>query len=176
MTTQSRLRLRPFAPQDLLALIEGVPQCEARMGLRLADGLRDFFVSGEVSPAWLDQLRSATLADPWTHGFAVIERSSETVIGSAGFKGPPDDEGVVEIAYAIVPAKEGRGYATEAASSLVAFAFSDPRVRLVRAHTLPTANASTRVLTKCAFTHTCEIVDPEDGPVWRWERARATNE
>jgi RimJ/RimL family protein N-acetyltransferase len=172
-TEPSRLRLRPFAPQDLLALIEGVAPCEARMGLRLAEGLRDFFVSGEVSAAWLESLRAANAADPWRYGFAVIEASSETVVGSAGFKGPPDDEGVVEIAYAIVPAREGRGYATEAAASLVAFAFDDPRVRLVRAHTLPAANASTRVLTKCAFTHTGEIVDPDDGPVWRWQRARA---
>jgi len=171
-TQPSRLRLRPFLPEDLLALIEGVPQCEARMGLRLAEGLRDFFVSGEVSAAWLERLRSAKVADPWTHGFAVIEESSQTVIGSAGFKGPPDDDGGVEIAYAIVPVKEGRGYATEAAAALVAFAFSDPRVRLIRAHTLPTANASTRVLTKCAFTRTGEIVDPDDGPVWRWQRAR----
>jgi RimJ/RimL family protein N-acetyltransferase len=167
-----RLRLRAFSPEDLLALIEGVSQCEARMGLRLADGLRDFFVSGEVSAAWLERLRSAKVADPWTHGFAVIEASSEMVIGSAGFKGAPDDEGAAEIAYAIVPSKENRGYATEAAAALVAFAFSDPRVRLVRAHTLPTANASTRVLTKCLFSRTGEIVDPEDGPVWRWQRAR----
>lgn len=167
-----RLRLRAFSPEDLLALIEGVPQCEARMVLRLADGLRDFFVSGEVSPAWLERLRAAKVADPWTHGFAVIEAASETVVGSAGFKGAPDGEGIVEIAYAIVPARESRGYATEAAAALVAFAFSDPRVRLVRAHTLPLANASTRVLTKCRFTHTGEIVDPEDGPVWRWERPR----
>ena len=167
-----RLRLRAFFPEDLLALIEGVPQCEARMGLRLADGLRDFFVSGEVSPAWLERLRATKLADPWTNGFAVIETSTETVVGSAGFKGPPDAEGTVEIAYAIVPTRENRGYATETAAALVAFAFNDPRVRIVRAHTLPTANASTRVLTKCLFAHTGEVVDPEDGPVWRWQRTR----
>jgi len=172
MIETSRVRLRAFSPEDLLALLEGVPQCEARMGVRLADGLRDFFVSGEVSAAWLERLRAAKAADPWLHGFAVIERASETAVGTAGFKGPPGDDGAVEIAYAIVPAKEGRGYATEAAASLVAFAFNDPRVRSVRAHTLPTLNASTRVLAKCNFTRVGEVVDPDDGPVWRWQRAR----
>ena len=33
-------------------------------------------------------------------------------------------------------------------------------------------NASTRVLTKCGFRHIGQVIDPEDGPVWRWERHR----
>ena len=106
------------------------------------------------------------------HGFAVVDPESASVIGSAGFKGPPDQEGVVEIAYGIVPASEGRGYATEAAAALVTFAFSDNRVRLIRAHTLPTPNASTRVLAKCGFERVGEVVDPEDGLVWRWQRSK----
>jgi ribosomal-protein-alanine N-acetyltransferase len=172
VTETSRVRLRVFTPEDLLALIEGAPQCEARMGVRLAAGLRDFFVSGDVSPAWLERLRSAAAADPWLHGFAVVEGEGGPVVGTAAFKGPPDAEGVVEIAYAIVPEYQGRGYATKAAEALVAFAFSDPRVSVLRAHTLPTPNASTRVLTKCLFTRVGEVVDSEDGVIWRWQRSR----
>jgi ribosomal-protein-alanine N-acetyltransferase len=41
---------------------------------------------------------------------------------------------------------------------------------VVRAHTLPNPNASTRVLTKCGFHRVGEVIDPEDGLVWRWER------
>jgi [ribosomal protein S5]-alanine N-acetyltransferase len=148
---------------------------EARTGLRLAEGLRELFVSDDLSPAWLERLRAAgeagREADPWAEGFAVVLRDSGSVIGSAGFKGPPDAEGVVEIAYAIAPGHQGRGYATEAAAALVAFALGDGRVRGVRAHTLPTPNASTRVLAKCGFERVGEVVDPEDGLVWRWERA-----
>ena len=44
------------------------------------------------------------------------------------------------------------------------------RATLVRAHTLAERNASTRVLEKCGFGLVGEVVDPEDGPVWRWER------
>jgi RimJ/RimL family protein N-acetyltransferase len=172
-TETARLTLRPFSGDDLLALIEGAAQAEQRMGVSLAEGLRDFFVSGEVSPAWLERLRGARAADPWVHGFALIEKASGRAVGSAGFKGPPDEHGVVEIAYAVVPSVEGRGYATEAAGALVAFASADERVRVVRAHTLPAANASTRVLTKCGFERIGEVVDPEDGPVWRWERRKS---
>ena len=42
-------------------------------------------------------------------------------------------------------------------------------MRLVRAHTLPHENASTRVLTKCKFSCVGEVMGPEDGLVWRWE-------
>jgi RimJ/RimL family protein N-acetyltransferase len=99
----------------------------------------------------------------------VVHRERRCVIGAAGFKGAPDAAGMVEIAYGIVPSYEGQGYATEAAAALVAFAV-DHGARLLRAHTLPVANASTHVLLKNGFRHVDSVVDPEDGPVWRWER------
>lgn len=166
-----RLRLLPCSPEQLLALIDDQARFEEVAGLRAADGLRGFFVSDEVSPQWLAALRHSTGPDPWRHGFFVFHRDSELVIGSAGFTGPPDSSGTVEIAYGIVPSFEGRGYATEVAAALVEFASRSGQVRLVRAHTLPTINPSTRVLTKCGFRNVGAVVDPVDGPVWRWERA-----
>jgi [ribosomal protein S5]-alanine N-acetyltransferase len=169
-----RLRLQPFALEYLLALIDGAERFGQVSGMRAAEGLHEFFVSADVSPAWLAQLRASTVADPWKHGFAVVHRESNSVVGTVGFKGPPDEHGMVEIAYGIVPIFQGQGYATEAAEAGVAFAFGDDRVRLVRAHTLPTNNASTRVLVKCGFEHKGEVIDPEDGQVWRWERGRVS--
>jgi RimJ/RimL family protein N-acetyltransferase len=168
----SRLVLVESSPQQLLALIEQPDRFAELSGFSVDDGLRAFYVSGDVSPTWLAALRTASTPDPWRHGFFVIDRDRQCVIGSAGFKGPPDSSGVVEIAYGIAPTYQGKGYATEAAKALVDFAFGNADVQLVRAHTLPLANASTRVLTKCGFRHTDNVVDPEDGPVWRWERGR----
>ena len=168
----ARLRLIPYAPRHLLALIEGHPQFEEQFGLPAAEGMREFMYSGDISAAWLAQLRTATEANVWVHGFAVVHRESNSVIGTEGFKGPPDAEGVVEIGYGIVPAFQGRGFATEATAALVRFACEGDQVRLIRAHTLPVANASTRVLAKCGFTRIGEVVDPEDGLVWRWDWKR----
>lgn len=165
-----RFRLVPFSAENLLALIQGYDEFARSFGNRAANGLRDFLVSGDVSQDFLDNLRSSSGTDPWTQGFAVVEGSTDSVIGTAGFKGPPDDEGIVEIAYGIVPDFEGQGVATEAAGSLVKFASGDSRIRMIRAHTLPESNASTRVLTKNGFVKIAELVDPDDGPVWRWER------
>src|SRR5437773_12547724 len=93
----TRLRLLPYSPEHLLALIASTERFEQSFGLRAAEGLRDFYVSGEVSPAWLAQLRSSTVADPWLHGFAVVDRQDRCVIGTVGFKGPPNDDQTVEV-------------------------------------------------------------------------------
>jgi ribosomal-protein-alanine N-acetyltransferase len=156
------LTLIPCSPQHLLGLIQEPQRFAELTGFPAADGLREFFI----------RLQQSSGSDPWPHGFFVVERETRTAIGMAAFKGPPDPAGLVEIAYAIVPAYEGRGYATEAARALVEFAFASDQVRVVRAHTLPVSNASTRVLQKCGFYHAEDVVDPKDGPVWRWERPR----
>ena len=125
-----------------------------------------------VSADWLARLGALTSADPWTLGFSLVHRDSGTVVGSAGFKGPPATDGVVEIAYGVNPDHQGKGYATEAAQALTDYAFSSGKVRVVRAHTRPEPNASTRVLVKCGFRRIGEVIDPEDGLVWRWEKHR----
>jgi RimJ/RimL family protein N-acetyltransferase len=168
-----RLTLFAYTADQLLVLLEQPERFEEIAALTPAPELRGFYVSGDVSPRWLDLLRRSVGQgpNPWRHGFWIIEKTSGQIIGGAGFKGEPDAGGMVEIAYGVVPSREGQGYATEAAHALIHFASRDPRVRLLRAHTRPEANASTRVLTKCGFAHIGEVIDPEDGPVWRWERS-----
>ena len=124
----------------------------------------------QLSADWLARLHASTSEDPWTHGFSLVHRDSDIVVGKGGFKGPPAADGVAEIAYGVVPDHQGKGYATEAAQALVAWAFSSGRVRVVRAHTFAEVNASARVLTKCGFQPIGEVIDPEDGLVWRWEK------
>jgi RimJ/RimL family protein N-acetyltransferase len=128
----------------------------------------------QLSADWLAQLHAATSADPWVLGFVLVHRESDIIVGKVGFKGPPAADGMVEIAYCVEPDHEGQGYATEAAQALVVYAFGSGQVRVVRAHTLPKPNASARVLTKCGFRHLGEVIDPDDGPVWRWEKDNAS--
>jgi RimJ/RimL family protein N-acetyltransferase len=151
-----RLELRLNSPQHARAQIDAMDPADR----------------AQVSPDWLAQLDASPAPDPWIHGFALIHRAHGAEIGSCGFKGPPSSDGMVEIAYAVAADYQRQGYATEAAEALTAFAFKDSRVKAVRAHTLPQPNASTRVLTKCGFQLIGEVVDPEDGPVWHWEKQR----
>jgi len=150
------LRLVPQTREDVRAYIAQMPPHE----------------KAEVSPLWLALLENSSFCDPWIHGFALVHQSSGAVVGRCGFKGPPAADRVVEIAYGVLPEHQGKGYATEAAAALVSYALSHEQVRTVRAHTLPEPNASTRVLAKCGFQRVGEVIDPEDGLVWRWERTQ----
>jgi ribosomal-protein-alanine N-acetyltransferase len=170
MIETENLTMMPHEPAALVTLIERPEEYQERAGFPAADGLREFFVSGEVSQAFLESLRVLQAPDPWQLGFAAVHREAQLVIGSGGFKGPPDAEGMVEIAYGVVPSFQRRGYATEIAKALVDYALHDKRVRLLRAHTLREPNPSTKVLRKCGFDFMGEVVEPDDGPVWRWER------
>ncbi|HKA07884.1 MAG TPA: GNAT family N-acetyltransferase [Gemmataceae bacterium] len=150
----ARLDLVLQSPDEVLARIEAMPPADR----------------AEVSPDWLARVRVTRPGDVWALAFDVVERDTGSSVGSCGFKGPPDADGMVEVAYGIEPEQRGCGYAAEAAAALTAFAFASSRVRLVRAHTKPDNPASERVLTKCGFGRVGEVVDPEDGLVSRWER------
>ena len=126
----------------------------------------------EVSAGWIEKLRVSGEPDPWVLGFFAVHRHSQERVGTGGFKGEPDASGLVEIAYGVDEPYRSQGLATEIASALVEFAFDDARVKVVCAHTLPGARASARVLEKCGFLRVSDVVDPEDGVVWRFERRR----
>jgi hypothetical protein len=71
----------------LSALVHGNAQYEQASGLKPAEGLGEFYVSGDVSPEFLAQLWNDVECDPWNHGFAIVLRDTDLVIGSAGSKG-----------------------------------------------------------------------------------------
>jgi ribosomal-protein-alanine N-acetyltransferase len=166
------LIIAPHLPRHLRSLVRSVEEYENIAGLRVADGIRDQLLS--ASNEFLANLANAKQSDPWQFGFAVIHKIDNVLMGMAGFPGPPDADGVAEIAYGIAPAYQGKGYATEVANALVDFASGDNRVRIIRAHTLAETSASTRVLEKCGFHRAGESID-EGQIVWRWERSTITS-
>ena len=126
----------------------------------------------QVSPVWLDWVRTAPSDDIWAFGYAIADADTGTRVGTCAFKSEPSDAGVVEIAYGVSSEFERRGIATWAAGAITRRAFESDRVQIVRAHTLDNANASARVLEKNGFQLLGAVIDPEDGEVWRWERRR----
>lgn len=106
----------------------------------------------------------------WT--YLPILKDENILIGSGGYKGKPSGEGVVEFGYEIAQDYRGRGLATEMARALIQQAFENPEVQIVRAHTLAINNASVSVLRKCGLNFINELIEPEDGKIWRWELKR----
>ncbi|MDR5000979.1 GNAT family N-acetyltransferase [Brevibacillus parabrevis] len=54
----------------------------------------------------------------------IVKQDGNTIIGDAGFKGRPNDQGEVDIGYGIIGNERKKGFAVEAARGLVHWAFS----------------------------------------------------
>jgi RimJ/RimL family protein N-acetyltransferase len=106
----------------------------------------------------------------WT--YIPVLKSENMLIGSGGYKGRPDAEGMIEIGYEIAESYRRRGFATEMANGLIQNGFQHDVVKTIRAHTLAEENTSTKVLGKCGMSFMGEIIDPKDGKLWRWELRR----
>ena len=120
----------------------------------------------EILDQTLSLLTEHPRAQPWGCYLAELDGRA---VGTCAFKFPPDEDGEVELAYMTFPAFEGCGHATAMAAALFRIAEAAGAAMVV-ALTLPYENASNRALGRNGFTLVGEEEDPEDGPVWRWEK------
>lgn len=131
--------------------------------------------SEEVAPRfWIEFVNNQLNQDPkncfwWSPRSIVVAR---LIVGMIGFKSPPDSNGSVEIGYGIVPSQQGQGFATQAVDLLVKEGFLKAEIQMIVAYTVPINSASGRVLDKNQFMRDGSKIDPEDGEVWVWQRAR----
>jgi RimJ/RimL family protein N-acetyltransferase len=154
------IRFVRLSPGALRALIAGDrAAATAAMGVEATDFL--------LSETWLWEIRLEQIgADPaaadWIAAAAVSEPDG-VVVGHGGFHGPPDGEGVVEVAYSVDPAHRRRGFATAILAALLKRAEDDPAVRSVRASVRPDNTGSLATIAKFGFFKVGEQWDPEDG-------------
>jgi RimJ/RimL family protein N-acetyltransferase len=117
--------------------------------------------------AWLWQLRSAQLneepADEDWVAWIVARVDDRVVVGRSGFHSRPDEDGMVELSYSVLPEFRRRGYATAILAELVAFACRHPDVRVLRASISPDNAASLATLSKFPFVHVGDQIDEIDG-------------
>lgn len=93
-------------------------------------------------------------ATGWYGWYAIrqpLENNSALLVGSVGYFGPPNSDGVVEIGYSVIPEECGKGYATEMVRAIMDRAWHDERVHLVVAEAHETNIASLKVLEHCGF-------------------------
>ncbi|RPF27877.1 GNAT family N-acetyltransferase [Georgenia muralis] len=160
--TPSTVDLVPLPVAALAALADGdLAAARAASGLPLTE----FFLTPRAVSLWrlrLGQIREDPEAAAWVARAAVLSPSGE-VVGHAGFHGPPDAAGMVEIGYSIAPAYRRRGHARAAVRALLALAAADPRVRTVRASISPDNAASLATVAPLGFVRVGEQWDDEDG-------------
>ena len=156
------LRVEPITLAWAEALAEDDVEFARRFGVTVEPGWDGF---PEVIGFLLKAARGEFGPSEW--GPHLIFAADGALVGNGGWKGPPTD-GVAELGYAVAPGRQGRGIATSVVRELVERARA-AGVHVVVAHTLPATSASTAVLTRCGFEKVADVVDPHDGPVWRWE-------
>jgi RimJ/RimL family protein N-acetyltransferase len=107
------------------------------------------------------QAHYAAMNDPdnylWYTSWEMILKSENAIIGGVCFKGPPDENGAVEIGYGIEEDYWNQGYTTEALIALMDWAQKQPEVKQFRASTEPENGASHAILKKLGFVAYDEI-------------------
>lgn len=115
------------------------------------------------------QVRQDPAVASWITG-AVVDLDSHEVVGKAGYHGPPDVAGMVEVGYAVVPELRRRGYARAALRRLLDRAADEPAVTVVRASVSPDNVASLALVDQHGFVRVGEQWDEEDGLELVFER------
>ncbi|MDP9270376.1 MAG: GNAT family N-acetyltransferase [Chloroflexota bacterium] len=134
------------------------------------------------SPEWLEdnaghltrrarQMRGDPAIRRWLVRPIVLREGDHAVIGTINFHGPPDERGMLEVGYSLLPDFRGRGYAIEAVRALLGWAGSDPVVRVFRASVSPDNERSLHLIGKLGFVQIGEQMDEEDGLELVFERA-----
>jgi RimJ/RimL family protein N-acetyltransferase len=127
--------------------------------------LSPYLAGPERRSTW--RMRSAQAEeDPdsaaWVTG-VIWDEDRELAVGGAGYHGPPDADGMVEIGYGVDPAHRRRGYARAALEALLARAATEPDVRTVRVSIRPDNEPSLRLALQYGFVQVGEQIDEEDG-------------
>lgn len=120
----------------------------------------------ETLPRILINLEKVDLPTGFESWMIIIKENRE-IIGDIGFKGQPDSEGKIDLGYGIVESARKKGYAREAASGLIRWAFMDEKVREITAMCDIENTGSINLLTSLKF----ERKDIEEN-MFKWSLIR----
>jgi [ribosomal protein S5]-alanine N-acetyltransferase len=162
-----RLDLVPLVPAMLELIDHGDTGPVAR---RLAAEVPEGWTQTIPARMRLKQLATDPGEQPWLDRAAIM-RAQRRVIGSAGFHGPPDVNGRIEIGYDIVPSERRKGYARETIMALTAWAFATGQARVCVASVSPGNAASLALVRSLGFHQVGEQLDEIDGLELVFERA-----
>jgi len=153
VATTERLTLRHFHILDLAPMVQVFGDPEV---MRFGDGMQ----SKEWVQAWLRTCLERYYQS-WGFGpYAVVTKQNQSVIGYCGLFFFPDINGQqeVEIGYRLRRSVWGQGYATEAASAVLDYAFDTLGIKRLIAIIDPSNAASIRVAEKLGMHYENEVM------------------
>jgi len=157
-----------MTPAFIEAVLDGRrAEAEASLGVVLPGDWPDEHDAGHMRRWYQDMTEAGRLAQ-W-RARAITRLADERMIGHAGFHGPPDDAGMIEVGYTVFPEFRSRGYATEAARRLLDFA-KELGARTIRASVSPENVPSLAIVRTLGLVKTGEQMDEVDGLEFVFER------
>ncbi len=165
-----RLQLMPMTAEAMEDLVKRVSKGKPLMQMA-AEGWPSSQVL-EVLPTFAAKLKKAPSHLGW-YVWTVIH-PDVGAIGSMGFGGKPNAKGEIVLGYEIVPQYRQKGYATEAVSELVKWAFSKIAVKRIVAFCPEDNIPSVKILTRLGMQRVEQVEEPElpNSQVWKWEITR----
>lgn len=127
--------------------------------------LPPYVVSDECRSTWKRRFAQIALDSndaPWITRF-VVSKATRVIVGRAGFHGPPDKIGMVELGYAIDPLHRRRGHARAALEILLGVARNHPDIKIVRATVRPDNLPSRALIDQYGFREVGEQWEEQDG-------------
>ena len=157
-----RLILLALVPEEMEALIRGDVERFTKM-TGFAFPPENANLGADLS--WhLKAIRTDSRQLPWRIR-AIVESSSNIIVGSINLKGPPSEHGDVEIGWGLIEGARQRGYATEAAAAVINWVVRQPGVTSISA-TVPDENQpSRRLATRLGLIRTSER--RRNLPLWK---------
>jgi [ribosomal protein S5]-alanine N-acetyltransferase len=156
------VRLVALPMGAMLLLLDGeLAAAGAAAGLELTD----YFLTDEARWLWrlrIDQIRRDPAGAPWI-ARAAVDEATGYVVGHAGFHGPPDGAGMVEVGYSVDPHYRRQGYAKAMLRQLLERARAEPAVRTVRASISPDNAGSLATVRGFGFVEVGEQWDEQAG-------------
>lgn len=146
-----------FAEGDVVTL-RTVEEEDLELLQRLINDPRVRTGLAATTPTTMAQERDwyETLGDDGVQVLVCVEGDA---VGTVSYRRVNPDWGTAELAYFLDPDAWGNGYATDAARTMVAYAFEERRWRKVWARVFETNPASMRVLEKAGFEEEAVLPD-----------------
>ncbi|HCI80751.1 MAG TPA: GNAT family N-acetyltransferase [Ktedonobacter sp.] len=116
----------------------------------------------EALPFFIGQMEQDPTHATWD--VITVHKADKVVIGGIGCHGAPDEAGMVEIGYDIIPEYQRHGYATEMAGRFITWLFQQPDIKVITAECLDDNIGSIRVLEKVGMKRV-----GHDGDMIKWE-------
>jgi len=160
-----RLLLVCLLPEDIEALIAGDVK---RVAIQTGFTFPPDDPNRGVDLLWhLKALRTDPNQLAWRIR-VIVERASNTIVGSINLKGAPNADGDVEIGWGLNENARRKGYATEASGAVLNWIAQQPGVNSVSAIIPDDNNHSQRLATKLGFIRTAE--SRRNLPLWKCDR------